>query len=814
MRMDVPLRGWTALTGVALVVVLALLIDREANPAWRGHQRRFGTQASAAAARSVAAAEEALRRSDSQARISALAARVESAQRALESSPEGAEYRRLRAEVLTAERRLEVLMDGLQRGRAEYQGVERDYLLTHDPAVRQRLRTRLVALRQRVEAETRERDRLAASRDAASERIRALTADIRAGREALAATYEPLTRAQTDRAAAIRRQPQVEQFLLDALGRVDRCTTCHVAAARPGFEREPEPLRTHVGRYLQDHPPDRFGCTVCHGGQGRAVILPAAHGRITHWPQPLIERDLIGGRCAVCHRGPEIPGEPYAAAGRRLFVESGCQGCHEVEGIAAPPIGPSLANIGVKADPAWLAHWLRDPRQYLPRTRMPNFMLPDQEVADLSAFLLTLREATAAPAPHGDDAAAVARGDALFKESRCVTCHAVAGRGGTLGPDLERVGSKVRPEWLGNFLADPARWVPGTRMPRYRFTAAEAADLAAYLRSELRAFEEPPWPAPPDVPGEAEAGRRLIQKYGCFGCHAIPTFERTTRVGAELTGYADKEVARLDFGLRQDVPRTWRAWTDTKLRDPRGFRDSLKMPDFRLTDRDRFSLVTYLASLTEQAPPPEYLREVPAAPTYAPEAAFGKLVADLNCLVCHSIRGRGGSLAPDLSREGSRVLSNWLRRFLDRPNTIRLALEERMPRFRLAPAEIETITTYIENVLVDPAVPDTVFEDGQISSDLVARGRTLYYGTYGCHACHQLGMSGGAVGPDLTGVEQRLRPGWIYAWLRGSRRLDPAAREPAWELGEDESRALTAFLLSKDKLRTIANDTRTPAGQR
>src|SRR3990167_9212006 len=78
--------------------------------------------------------------------------------------------------------------------------------------------------------------------------------------------------------------PKIRQIVLEEfdrnnfdepMGRVDRCQTCHMAANRPGFENEPQPFRTHSRRevLLADsaHPPDRFGCTVCHEGQGAAV---------------------------------------------------------------------------------------------------------------------------------------------------------------------------------------------------------------------------------------------------------------------------------------------------------------------------------------------------------------------------------------------------------------------------------------------------------------------------------------------------------------------------------------------------------------
>lgn len=83
---------------------------------------------------------------------------------------------------------------------------------------------------------------------------------------------------------------------------------------------------------------------------------------------------------------------------------------------------------------------------------------------------------------HAQQAAAASRGETLFKQ-RCVMCHAVAGKGGKLGPDLARVtGRKAGSTtyayspamkaskfvWsaatLDKYLTAPTKAVPGTKM--------------------------------------------------------------------------------------------------------------------------------------------------------------------------------------------------------------------------------------------------------------------------------------------------------------------------------------------------------------
>ena len=49
------------------------------------------------------------------------------------------------------------------------------------------------------------------------------------------------------------------------------------------------------------HDPARFGCTACHGGQGRATEKADAHGDVERWPEPMIPRRYAYAGCGICH---------------------------------------------------------------------------------------------------------------------------------------------------------------------------------------------------------------------------------------------------------------------------------------------------------------------------------------------------------------------------------------------------------------------------------------------------------------------------------------------------------------------------------
>ena len=62
------------------------------------------------------------------------------------------------------------------------------------------------------------------------------------------------------------------------LDRVDRCTSCHLGISDAERKGAPQPFRTHPGRWLETHRPDRYGCTACHGMSiGKKAVIQAAH---------------------------------------------------------------------------------------------------------------------------------------------------------------------------------------------------------------------------------------------------------------------------------------------------------------------------------------------------------------------------------------------------------------------------------------------------------------------------------------------------------------------------------------------------------
>lgn len=594
----------------------------------------------------------------------------------------------------------------------------------------------------------------------------------------------------------------VRQRWIEKLNRVDRCETCHLGIEDPRFKDAPQPFKTHPDADM--HIFEKFGCTVCHGGQGLATSLEDAHGPTENWNRAIYHENFMQNSCSLCH-GDFIQEEsPVLSKGRKMFNEYGCRGCHKVKGEKRVKVGPPLKKMGEKIKIDWLYRWLKDPEAYLPQTKMPDFRLSEQEAADIALFLIPRIKPKETVQSIGGS---YEQGEQLFRESRCVTCHSIEGRGGNIGPDLAKISSKVNPDWLFQWIKDPQELFPGTQMSIFGFVDQDVRHLVAFLVEEYIDLELEEDQVAQDLNRAAEGnvhrGKELIEKYGCTGCHEIEGVEDPGEIGLELTTIGDIHISRLNFGeINVDFKhRTVPNWLYNKMKTPRLFEKELKMPDYNFSDMEAEAMTTYLLSLEFEEVPASYVFSLGTPPSeYNPQGEFGKILKKRRCLVCHKINGRGGELAPDLSQEGSRVKKEWLlRRFMKKPYAIRPILVERMLKYKMSDSEIETLYAYFWTTLVDDRVEKLSGIVNEMSLDdpkLIHMGKKLYYEKYACNACHQINLKGGTIGPDLTDVGNRLNTKWIVYYLRDPKAFVKRSVEPVFKLTDKEIEALTAFMVN------------------
>ena len=622
----------------------------------------------------------------------------------------------------------------------------------------------------------------------------------------------------------------LDQIWIPEMNVVDRCTTCHQGMLQASLAGAsvPEPFRAHPPvAHVPQHVRD-WGCTVCHRGQGPATEVAEAHETTLAWEQPLLPTRYIQAACGTCHHA-DIPETPQLNRGRQLLAGFNCIGCHRLEGIDRPVmLGPNLTNIGTKVGREWLYKWLKEPRTIVDDSgnvtvngyetedepRMPKFRLSEPELRALSGFLSTQR---AKPVePYKFDSRVVAlwekkpdladQGEVRFRQMFCSTCHSLAVTragetkliGGDIGPELTKVGSKVNSDWLVAWLRNPQGYLPHSQMPRYGWSDEDLYKVTYYittkltdpdLRSNIPKMEAP-------TPAEVQLGRRLFVEKGCASCHVIGGVTPQKDFGPDLSSLGGKNLSQLEFGPSR-IPRNLIAYIQAKVTDPFSVNPAARMPQYHLNPADLDAITTTLLSLVGP-PMTNALAKlvVPRAQTpFHPAGTFGEIYERYKCYACHSFNGYGGTLAPDLSFEGSRAQRNWLIDFLKNPQTLRPTLILRMPQFNMTDQEATTLADYFGLVFQSTAV-STGLDSKQFTPALAATGKQLYEVKYQCQGCHTIGSTGGYVGPSLNNVGNWMKPEWIEAWLKNPQELVGGTIEPRRDFTEDEIKALTAYLLT------------------
>jgi mono/diheme cytochrome c family protein len=298
--------------------------------------------------------------------------------------------------------------------------------------------------------------------------------------------------------------------------RFDRCTTCHQGIARASYDKQtlrdlaqapadldtklkdamaliqqrkqllegtdekldydPSELRTtkvnlserQVSEYCahprldlfveanSPHPAEKFGCTICHGGQGSGTEFNLASHTPNNaqqkedwtkkegwesnhfWDYPMLPKRFVESSCLKCHhmvtdllpngnltekREDKFVDSPGAKVlrGYNLIREFGCFGCHEIAGNkGGREVGPDL-----RLEPS-----------------------PPLEVMTASERLKMMADPANPP-----------------------------GTMRKVGPSLRRIVEKTNPEWTRKWLHGPRDFRPDTRMPHFYGLANNTPDV-------------------------------------------------------------------------------------------------------------------------------------------------------------------------------------------------------------------------------------------------------------------------------------------------------------------------------------------------
>ncbi|HEX7898930.1 MAG TPA: c-type cytochrome [Planctomycetota bacterium] len=323
------------------------------------------------------------------------------------------------------------------------------------------------------------------------------------------------------------------------------------------------------------HPLLKFGCTICHEGDGRdthfsrVVHMPDnakegidwknRHGTPYEeehynwnyrelWDLPMIQSKFLQASCRRCHKeSVELDGADKYTTGMKLFERAGCYGCHRTETYQILPKdtknphldpnwkarrpGPPLTRIATKVDESWAAKWILAPREFRPTTRMPHF----------------------------------------FGQSNARTV--VNGHAYPLFSDKNGK----------------------TRSPVEDAVAASIVKYLWHLAADAKAD-----PAPPaNLKGDVHRGGLIVAQVGCMACHKtldVPEAEFAKKKdGSRFLDEFAPSLAAIGSKIKS------KGWLYAWVRDPKAhFKDSA-MPSLRLSEQEAMDVVEYLMTLKNPA---------------------------------------------------------------------------------------------------------------------------------------------------------------------------------------------------------------------
>jgi mono/diheme cytochrome c family protein len=163
-----------------------------------------------------------------------------------------------------------------------------------------------------------------------------------------------------------------------------------------------------------------------------------------------------------------------------------------------------------------------------------------------------------------------------------------------------------------------------------------------------------------------------------------------------------------------------------------------------------------------------------------------RALAERGCAGCHEIAGLDApKIAPELDGLRDKLTPGWVRAWLTDPAKLNVA--HKMPRFDLAPDQIESLTTFLFSLpgAALPAMPADVRGDSDRGKIAVAERR--------CATCHFIEGRGGAFGTSLDNAGSKISAGWMFGYLSDTHRVHPRTQMPGFRLPAAEAADIVAY---------------------
>ena len=266
--------------------------------------------------------------------------------------------------------------------------------------------------------------------------------------------------------------PKIVQINVAEANIVDRCESCHMGTREPlkitpvgmmakGEKKPDEYARAFVSHpepeLLKIHDPDKFGCSPCHQGNGRATTsIEKAHGNYEHWLWPLFPKQNVEAGCQTCHAADMVlvSGDvqwKVINEGKDLFRQRGCMGCHRYEGYDQEPEDLNSVSQQIKQFEGT-------------EERQPQAGgLPDE------AGRRCRQQRRSQSAERKGRRAGVANSklDGRIQQLDFQS-HSLMQDMKKIGPNLKDIRLKLNKNWIPVWLKKPTDFRPTTKMPNFR----------------------------------------------------------------------------------------------------------------------------------------------------------------------------------------------------------------------------------------------------------------------------------------------------------------------------------------------------------
>jgi cytochrome c551/c552 len=475
---------------------------------------------------------------------------------------------------------------------------------------------------------------------------------------------------------------KIQQINVPEANIVDRCESCHMGVREPikltaaamsikgkkpdqyarAFTSHPEP------DLLKIHDPEKFGCSPCHQGNGRATTsVEKAHGNYEHWLWPLFPRGNMEAGCQTCHAADMVLVNNEVgwtlSEGKDLFRQRGCVGCHRYEGYDKEPEDLLAIAQQIKL----IDQEKRD------NLKQANYLMKQADNAESNEEANRLNDrAVALKVTNSKLDLRIVQLDRTTKSLLQDTKK--------VGPNLKDIRLKLNRNWIPVWLAKPSAFRAATKMPDFRLSNDQIKAVSAYLWQSALTD-----PLTKHNPGNATRGKELFETRGCLACHSIGEGGQTqggtfaanlTRVGEKdsydylvrwvhnarertrpYCPFENKDIGPDDY-KKKGLPYVFDLDHSKCPNDGHELQvqNMTVMPSLRLSPQDAEDVASYLVTLKKQEP--SSYADAPFMDDPKLKDEGKKWIRHFGCAGCHEISGLEdeGRIGTELTTEGSKPI--------------------------------------------------------------------------------------------------------------------------------------------------------------